>query len=116
MVILDNASLMDRASWQLFYLLYQECTQIILIICLQSSAKSLPIKGNISPTSSGKVLTQLNFSIAPQAYEYYLEVIGPFESDIFNIYEVEPLGDFDLRQMLIDQAIDYKHEMLLEIG
>lgn len=44
-----------------------------------------------------------------------MEVLGSYESDIFNIYEVEPLGVFDLRQMLIDQAIDYKHEMQAEI-
>jgi len=35
-VLFDNASLIDRASWSLLKLLYHACPQLIVIACLQA--------------------------------------------------------------------------------
>jgi hypothetical protein len=44
-----------------------------------------------------------------------LDVVVPIEAEIFNIYEMDPLGVYELRELLIDGAIDYKNEMDHEI-
>lgn len=55
------------------------------------------------------------FKISQHAYQFYQEFIAPHEQEMFNIFEVDPLSDYDLRAMLIDLAHDYQNEMSHEI-
>ena len=96
---LDNASLMDRASWDLFHRLYSDCDQLVMILCLQSSASGSESLGGGS--------SKMSFKVSSHASRFYAENLAPFEVEIFNVFEVDPLGDYELRELLIDLAQDY---------
>lgn len=96
-VLLDNASLLDRASWNLLKLLYHSCPQLIVLACLQS--------GQFPST----------FKISAHAFDFYNENLVPLEADMFNIFEVEAISHRDLKQLLMDLAVDYQADMSREI-
>lgn len=69
-----------------------------------------------TPKKYNQTQASRNFKISQHAFDFYRENIGPFETEVFNIYEIEPIGIFDLRQILIDQAKTYQSEMKSEIN
>jgi hypothetical protein len=85
-VVIDNASMMDSASWQLFEALTGCCDHLILIVCLQT-----PVQ-----TDMGSKCSE-NFQISEHAQRYYSEHIRPIEETIFHQMEMEALTSYDLR-------------------
>jgi hypothetical protein len=76
------------------------------VLCLQS----------ISNTDSSDKNASGNFKISKHAFEFYKQKICPFESDLFNIFEVDSLNALDLRQILIDLAKDYQRSINYDIN
>lgn len=50
-----------------------------------------------------------------KAQKMYAERLAEFEREIFNVVEMEPISEFDLRQILVDGAEQYMNEMREEI-
>ena len=69
-VIIDNACMMDKASWRLFDLIASENDHMILILCIKSNDAS-----TIKPENEQ---SRLNFKIIdPHAYNFYQERLAP---------------------------------------
>ncbi len=75
-------------------------------MCLQSIRKSDNPDSSASP----------NFRISKNSFDFYKQKVCPIESDLFNIFEVDPLNALDLRQILIDLAKDYQRQTLFDIN
>lgn len=70
---IDNASLMDRSSWHLLYLLTSACDQMVIVLCLISLGTKK------FRQSQEKQFASQNFQLAQQSFEFYRDNIGPFE-------------------------------------
>ena len=57
----------------------------------------------------------LQFKVMEKAQKMYAERLAEFEREIFNVVEMEPISEFDLRQILVDGAEQYMNEMREEI-
>jgi hypothetical protein len=68
-IVLDNASLMDAASWSLFESITGQCDHMIIVSCLQS-----PVQGFNEHNGASE-----NFKISDHAQSYYLEHMRQIE-------------------------------------
>jgi hypothetical protein len=69
---------------------------MVLLLCIQSSADQDTLE-----------VSECGYRISDHAKRFYQERIRLVESEIFNVFEIEPLTGFEIRSLLIEQSAMY---------